>query len=104
MTDSSKISIGAGATIRGYTDRYAATIVAHSKTLSSITVQRDLAFRTDTNGKSEIQTYRFEPNTKCLPEVFTLRKNGKWHAKGTPIKDNFILLIGERDHYFDFSF
>ncbi len=104
MTESSNISIGAGATIRGYTDRYAATVIEVSKSKTRITTRRDHAKRTDTNGMSEIQTYEFSPDEHGREETFTLRKNGKWHCKGTPLKDQYIVVIGVRDHYFDFSF
>lgn len=95
--------VGMGATILGWTDRHAATIVEVSANKKTIVIQQDTATRTDKNGMSESQDYTFTPNPNAARKVYTLRKNGKYHLKGDSIKGSTI-LIGERDEYYDFSF
>ena len=48
-------TIGMGATILGYTDRHAATIVDVSKTGKVVWIRQDKATRIDSNGMSEAQ-------------------------------------------------
>src|ERR1700734_2303534 len=72
--------IGMGATILCWTDRHAATIT--HVTPKTITVARDIATRVDSNGMSECQKYRYEPDELCRNlEVFRLTKRG-WRNKG----------------------
>jgi hypothetical protein len=96
--------IGDGATILGWTDRKAATVVALDviRGVQHVAVQRDHAKRIDDNGMSESQVYEYSPNPDASVEWFSLRKSGQWIAKGQ--KDGQRLAIGFRNHYHDFSF
>lgn len=96
--------VGDGATICGWTDRHAATIVEVSKSGKAVAVQYDHAKRTDANGMSESQTYEYSANPEGRKEVYTLRKNGAWVKQGEPLKDGGRISIGARNSYYDFSF
>lgn len=87
--------VGDGATICMWSDRHAATII--KVTPYTVTVQEDKAIRTDTNGMSESQTYRYEPDPHGATYTFRKTKNG-WKCKGVG------LTIGVRRHYYDYSF
>ena len=89
--------VGMGATILAWSDRHAATIVKVTKT--QVHVQRDKVIRVDTNGMSEMQTYRYEPDPEASVEVFRLTKKG-YRATG----GGFALRIGDRQHYHDYNF
>lgn len=106
--------VGMGATVTGYTDRHAATIVSVEKMKNGrflIGIQRDNAKRVDDNGMSESQTYVFTPNTKASINFYMQDKKGMWKSvyknavtgrwKQT---DDGGLRIGDRDEYYDFSF
>ena len=92
--------VGGGATIVSWTDRKAATIIEVSKTGHRVTVQEDKAIRTDGNGMSDAQTYRFERDTNGSTYVATRRKDGSYRLKGGDTR----ILLGVRDHYYDYSF
>lgn len=92
-----KPEVGMGATIMMYTDRIAATII--KVTAKSITVQEDVSTRVDNNGMSESQEYSYKSNPKGQIQVFRLRKRGGYRNK-----DGDGLLIGDRDHYYDYGF
>lgn len=94
---------GMGATILGWTDRRACTIVEVSKSGRSIKVQRDIATRTDDNGMSDSQSYSYEPDPEAPIQEFTLRKNGAYVEKGANMR-GYRLRLGERKEYYDFSF
>ena len=63
-------SVGDGATVLMWTDRYAATIVTVERfktgrragEVKAVEVREDHAKRTDRNGQSESQTYEYSPN------------------------------------------
>lgn len=95
-------TVGMGATILQWTDRTACTIVEVSK--NRIVVQEDNAIRTDKNGMSDSQDYRYEPNPNGSKTAFTLRKNGAWVREGEAMKGGQRVSIGVRDHYYDYSF
>ena len=96
--------VGEGATILGWTDRHAATVVAVSKSGKAVSVQRDTQKRIDKNGMSDMQEYECTPNPNGFRQTFTLRSNGAWVEKGQPMRGGARLSIGERRPYFDFSF
>ncbi len=91
--------VGMGATLMMYSDRHAYTITKIEG--NKLWAVQDKAIRTDDNGMSDSQSYRYEPGTG-EPEVFTLRKDGRWH-EGTTLKGS-VLQVGERDHYYDHGF
>ncbi|MFI5260778.1 MAG: hypothetical protein ACHQU0_03220 [Candidatus Paceibacteria bacterium] len=91
--------IGMGATILMYSDRVAVTVV-EILSPKRILIQEDYANRTDKNGMSESQEYEYRPNPNAAEREFSLRKDGRWkEAKGAT-----VLMLGERDHYYDYSF
>lgn len=94
--------IGMGATVLMWSDRYAATVEKIDG--KRVTLREDKAIRTDKNGMSECQSYRFEPNPNGREFVVTLRKNGTYVVEGEAMKNGTIVRIGERDYYHDFSF
>lgn len=102
-----KPEVGMGATILGYTDRTACTIVSVRHKV--IDLWEDIATRTDKNGLSESQDYTYA--TRLASEVrrfnmhtFTLRKDGTWVKLGQRANGGTRVLIGTRDHYIDPSF
>lgn len=86
--------IGDGATIQMFASRIAATIIGI--TPSTITVQRDFALRTDRNGMTDLQSYAYHPNIHGTKHVFRKTKRG-WMSNGSK------LIIGTRDHFYDFG-
>lgn len=88
--------VGMGATVLGWTDRYAGTIVKITPT--QIHVQRDIAIRADQRGMSEIQNYTYKTDQTGLIEVFRKTKRGYRNRAGNG------LLIGARQAYYDYSF
>ena len=93
--------VGMGATILQWSDRTACTIIEVSP--KKIVVQDDIATRTDSYGMSDCQSYDYTPNPEGAKSTYTLRKNGKWIREGDSIKGQQV-AIGERDHYYDYSF
>jgi hypothetical protein len=96
--------VGMGATVLMWTDRKAATIIAVSPSGTRIKVREDLATRSDDNGMSDAQSYDYAPNPEGAVTEFSLRDNGRWIRKGEPMRSGQALLVGQRDHHFDFSF
>lgn len=102
--------VGMGCTLTSYSDRHAATIikVEHAR----ITVQMDKAIRTDTNGMSDCQSYRYERDPDGQQIVFRLGQKGqRWRESYLNKTGRFVfveggkgLLIGHRDHYHDYCF
>lgn len=97
--------VGMGATVTMYTDRKAYTVIEVRHNGKMVVVRRDTATRTDTNGMSDCQSYRYEPNENGRIETFTLRKNGRWLQVGESMRSyGCALIIGTRDEYHDYSF
>lgn len=106
--------IGMGATITGYSDRHAATIIAVEKLKGDrfrIVVQQDTATRTDNKGMCESQNYTFTANPNGSKSTYQQDGKGRWRqaylneATGRwKMVDGSGLRIGERDEYYDFSF
>lgn len=94
---------GMGATIILWSDRHACTIIDVPNP-KRVVVREDLAIRTDSNGVSECQEYRYETNPQGKISTFTLRKNGKWVQQGKSMKNGTQLGIGFRREYYDYSF
>lgn len=94
-------TVGDGATILMYSDRHAATIIEVGS--KHVVIQEDIAIRTDGHGMSDSQSYDYERCPTAPKDIFTLRKNGRWVRKGESQKGT-CLLIGHRDHYYDYSF
>lgn len=96
--------VGMGATVLGWTDRYAATIVEVKNNGKTVVVQEDNAKRVDSNGMSEAQTYEYTPNMDAPRKTYTRRRNGQYVRQGESMKGGGRIAIGYRNHYHDFSF
>ncbi len=90
--------VGDGATLLSWTDRYPATVVWVSPSGKTIKLQEDRAIRTDSNGLSEEQSYRYEPNPDAPLQVARLTARGWKILKGNRV------LVGYREKYHDYSF
>lgn len=101
-----------GATILSWSDRYAATVTEIFKKgkFEYVVVQRDHVKRIDNNGMSEGQTYEYTRNAEGSKSIFRITDNGfinvyidsetgRIKKSGGP-----GLMIGRREHFFDFSF
>lgn len=91
--------VGMGCTYSYTNDSYAATVVAVNAKKTKVTVQGDRAIRTDSNGLSEAQSYRYSPDVNGSLKTFTLRKDGGWWPEGDPIGSHPRLSLGKRDSY-----
>jgi len=94
--------VGMGATYCGWSDRHPYTVV-EVKSPTTIVVQRDTATRVDSNGMSEVQTYEYSRNPDAERVTVTLRRNGRWVAKGEP-QTAGAFSLGRREKYYDYSF
>lgn len=96
--------VGDGGTLLMWTDRHAGTILWVSEDGKTLKWTPDKCTRNDKNGMSDSQSYTYETvNSIEKSTTFTLRKNGKWIAKGQTMKGN-TLSIGHRSEYYDYSF
>jgi hypothetical protein len=104
------IEVGDGATLLLWSDRRAFTIVAveryvtgkHKGEVKAVFAQADKAIRTDSNGMSESQSYRYEPNPDAEIQKFTKRKDGRFRKENS--EGNTVLAIIGREEYHDYSF
>lgn len=90
-------TIGSGCTIRWYSDRKAATVIAVSPTGYKVTVREDRSIRLDKNGMSDSQHYDYEPDPEGREHVFYRR--GDVYAT-----DGKSLQLGTRSTYHDYGF
>lgn len=103
---------GMGATLCYHNDRHAATIieVRDYRDTTIIVVQEDLATRIDYNGASFDQRYNFKMNPQGRKYMYMF-KEGRWEGvkinenSGRIVKsrNNPALIIGTKDHFFDFT-
>lgn len=102
-------TVGMGATVLGWTDRYAGTVIDVSG--NRITIQEDHSERTDSNGDTANQVYAYSKNDKGMLHHFS-KRGGKWvqvvedqHGSSWRRKEGgYELALGERDHFYDFSY
>ena len=109
--------IGDGATLHGYSDRKAATVIKISKSGKTVWVQEDKAKLLNGAGSGEPDALEFEPggfvghtsgtqrwDCKPNPEgaVYRafLRKNGNWRITSSGMRATFA----GRHHHYDFNF
>jgi hypothetical protein len=52
---------------------------------------------------SEAQRYEYAPDPEAERVVVTLRRNGRWVAKGQPMRSGRSFAVGHRNSYYDFS-
>lgn len=98
--------VGMPCTIRIGSDRHPATVIFVSSKGSKIVVREDTAIRTDQNGMSESQVYRFEPNPAGQEHDFFRPRIGQDPSLGLMVwgKAGKGLVLGERSAYHDYSF
>lgn len=99
--------IGMGATELLWTDRHAGTIVdviANKKgNVVSVVFQRDLAFKSDKNGLSDSQTYKYFPDPDGPKTTYTWSKGAQKFTQNGK-KKSFALAIDIRDEHYDYTF
>jgi hypothetical protein len=95
--------VGMGATECVGSDSNPYTVIAVNASGKTITLQADKYTRTDSNGLSECQEYTYERDPQGNIEVATLRKNGRYVAKGSSQRGLYYHL-GSRRRYRDPSF
>ena len=93
--------VGEGATLLMWTDRHACTVYEADE--KHLLIREDHVDRVDKNGMSESQEYVYTPNPDGVLSIFKPKLNKKtgqktWHSKAGGI------LLGTRQHYYDFSF
>jgi hypothetical protein len=107
--------VGDGATIHGWTDRYAATVIKvwQDKRYEYVTVQQDSAKRVDRNYQSDCQSYECTPNPHGRTETYRRKLEGgshRWEGcyrndeTGRWNKGSGRVKLGVRDEYYDYSF
>ncbi len=74
--------VGEGATLLSYTDRRACEVVSVSEDSRTVTLESLTAIRTDKNGMSEDQDYRYEPTGNQFTIVW---RNSAWRRDCTEI-------------------
>ena len=89
---------GDGATLLGYSDRHAATVV--KVTPFTVTVQQDKDTRIDGNGMSDSQQWEYERDEKGRTITFRRNKHGQYVNR----RCGFSLHLGARREFYDFSF
>jgi hypothetical protein len=101
--------VGMGATMTGYTDRQAGTVVAWDGKI--VSVQDDDVRRTDANGMSDAQQYECTPNPNAPINHYRRDRDNRWvRVIRNPETGRWKsyryggLILGFRDHYHDFSF
>lgn len=94
------IEPGMGATYSVGSDRYACTVVAVSPSGHKITTRDDRAIRTDDNGMSDCQEYRYERDADGPTRTFYRDSKGLYGNKTKGGR----LGLGHRRAYHDYSF
>ena len=92
--------VGMGATLRVGSDCYPHTIVEILST-KAIEIQRDHSVMAPEGNYFGDQVWNITSDPDGVTEVYTLRRNGKWHLKGQPMTNYGGLRIGNRRRYED---
>jgi hypothetical protein len=95
--------VGMGATELMASDRHAYTIF-NVISPREFQAREDKAIRTDNNGMSDAQSYRYEADPNGKVRTVTLRRNGQWVTRGEGMRNGTSWLIGVRQAYYDYSF
>lgn len=93
--------VGMGVTVLMWTDRLAGTITAYEPGEKIFWFKLDKATRTDNNGMSEVQSYRYEPNPDAPEQMARLNSKGEWRVGGAR---GSVIRLGDRAAYHDYSF
>lgn len=92
-------TVGCPATLCYYTDRHAGTVIAVSASGRKITIREDRAVRTDDNGMSECQSYRYEPDDEGRIHVCYRQRDGRYKSNQGP-----AVVLGRKRAYHDYGF
>lgn len=94
------LNVGDGISLSPYTDWNAYTVIERRETPKGfvLTVQEDEAIRTDNNGISDTQTYRFKRNTNGITRTVKWNSKTNWFTA-----DGDKVALG-RHCYYDYSF
>lgn len=108
--------VGDGATVCGYSDRRAMTVIEVRKGGKEVVVQRDKATLTNNDERQFYpggfvghtvfpngQKYSYECDPQGYTEVYSLRKNGRWVLAGDSMNGGQRLIDGRHEHY-DYNF
>lgn len=115
------IEIGMGATVYGWSDTQAWTVIAVSKSGREVTLQRDKATLLNGGNSGEAdalkfdvggfcahvsgeQRYEIERDPEGITRKFSLRNNGTWRAVGESAKGGQRAILGKRHEDYDFNF
>lgn len=121
MSTTPSLTVGMGATIHGYSDSYACTVIEFSANGKRVKVQEDEATLLNGFNSGEPDALQFEqggfcghtsgtqrweckPNPKGAIRTFSLRKNGRWVESGGTATGGTRLTLGVRHHHYDFNF
>jgi hypothetical protein len=95
-------TVGMQGTVLHWTDRSPIEVLAVRKNkegkVTVITVRALRAIRTDSNGMSECQDYRFESMPDSQGQEIRRNKKGEWKIGGS------LVRLGRAESYHDFSF
>lgn len=101
MSENIKPEVGMGATRYAGTDAYPYTVTEVSPSGNKITVTRDKAVRSDSNGLSESQSWDITTDPSAAPNHYSRRKDGHFRLVGQPMESWNILYVGSRRRYND---
>lgn len=109
MSNSMSIpEVGKGATVLHWTDRSAYFVDQVSADGKQVVIERAKAIRTDENGMSDSQDYRYDRDPNAEPETIRFTY-GKWRRvytnwegkkETTPVN----IIFGTMREYYDYSF
>lgn len=77
--------VGMGATILGWTDRHAATVISWDGKI--LRVQRDKATRIDTLGMTDAQGYEYERDPEGCVYDYKRDRSGKWREVASDLAE-----------------
>ncbi len=100
MNERIEPEIGMGATYSLGSDKYPFTIVAVSPSKRTIFVTEDTAKLVSGTEQDGSAKYEYTARMDVPQEVFTLRKNGRYHRKGDSTKGG-CMTVGHRRRYND---
>jgi hypothetical protein len=95
-----KPQIGMGATECWYSDRKAGTIIEVSPSGRRAKFQYDKTIRTDDNGMSHEQKYRYEADQLGVIRTIFLANDGRWRVYGGGQR----VILDQRNAYHDYEF
>lgn len=90
--------VGMGVTVLHWTDRSAGTVSRVSQSGKTFWFRADRAMRVDSNGMSELQAYRYEPQPDAPEQAARRTKDGAWKSASGQVR------VGERMAYRDYTF